>query len=117
LALFNGKLYIGTYGGGVTRRDTPAADRAAMGTYEAFPETAGFKASSGCLVAAGGALYLGTDGQGLFRLSADGQRFDPVKAPLPSPHITAILPAKDGLFIGTDEGLAKLPLPLPGEGA
>ena len=117
LALFNGKLYIGTYGGGVARRDTPAADRAAVGTFDAFPETAGFKASAGCLVAAGGALYLGTDGEGLFRLSPDGRRFEPVKEALPSPHITAILPAKDGLFIGTDEGLAKLPFPIPGEGA
>ena len=109
LALFRGQLFIGTYGGGVARREAPEADRAATGTFDAFPETAGFKASAGCLVAAGGALYFGTDGQGLFRLSADGTRFEPVKAPLPSPHITAILPAKDGLFIGTDEGLAKLP--------
>ncbi|MBS1767265.1 MAG: hypothetical protein JST05_07690 [Acidobacteria bacterium] len=115
LALFKGKVYLGTYGGGVARRDAPEADRAAIGTFDPFPETAGFKASAGCLVVAGGTLYFGTENKGLFRLSGDGARFEPVKAPLPSPHITAILPAKDGLFIGTDEGLAKLPL--SGEGA
>ncbi|HET6330426.1 MAG TPA: hypothetical protein VFF76_06510 [Holophagaceae bacterium] len=116
LASYNGALYIGTYGGGITKRETPPGDRAALGSFEPFVETEGLKISAGCLVAAGGTLLAGTDGRGLFRLSADGQRFIPLKAPLPSPHITAILPGEAGLFIGTDEGLARIPFPLPGEG-
>ena len=116
LTFFNGSLYIGTYGGGIIRRDVPATGRDAIGILEPFVETGGLKISAGCLVAMGGTLIAGTDGQGLYRLSADGKRFVPLKAPLPSPHITAILPGKDGLFIGTDEGLARIPIPLPGEG-
>ncbi len=116
LAFFNGALYVGTYGGGITRREASSAERASMGVFDPFVETEGLKVSGGCLVAAGGTLLAGMDGRGLYRLSADGKRFIPFNAPLPSPRITAILPGKDGLFIGTDEGLARIPFPLPGEG-
>lgn len=114
LARFRDALYIGTYGGGLARRTAPAAARDAVGSFEPFVETEGLKVT--CLAEGGGTLLAGTDGQGLYRLAADGGRFLPVKVPLPSPHVTAILPAPDGLFVGTDEGLARIPLPLPGEG-
>lgn len=116
LALFHGSLYLGTYGGGIARRDAAPTDRAGMGGFTPFPETEGLKVSAGCLVTAGATLLVGTDGQGLYRLSADGSRFVPVSVPLPSRHITAILPVQDGLFVGTDEGLARIPFPIPGEG-
>ncbi len=111
------ELFIGTYGGGVARRRASQANPKGPGQFDAFPETEGFKVNTGCLMEAGGRLYLGTDGRGLFRLSVDGQRFLPVRVPLPSPRITAILPGQDVLFVGTDEGLARLNLPLPDEGA
>lgn len=116
LARFRGALYVGTYGGGVARRTVSAAAREAMGTFEPFVETEGLKVNPNGLVEAAGTLLVGTDGQGLYRLSADGSRFLPVKVPLPSPHITAILPTPEALYLGTDEGLARIPLPLPGEG-
>ena len=109
-------LYIGTYGGGVARRTASPSHPQGPGQFDPFPETEGLKVNTGCLVEAGGRLYLGTDGKGLYRLSADGRRFLPLRVPLPSPHVTAILPVKDGLFVGTDEGLARLNLPLPDEG-
>jgi ligand-binding sensor domain-containing protein len=109
-------LFIGTYGGGVVRRTASQANPNGPGQFDAFPETEGLKVNPGCLVEAGGRLYLGTDGKGLYRLSQDGRRFLPVRVPLPSQHVTAILPAKDVLFVGTDEGLARLNLPLPDEG-
>jgi hypothetical protein len=115
LALRADALYIGTYGGGVARR--MAADGNPKGRFEAFPETEGLKVNTGCLVEAGGRLFLGTDGQGLFRLSRDGSRFEPLRLALPSPRVTAILPAADALYVGTDEGLARLRLPLPDEGS
>ncbi len=99
-------IFIGTYGGGVTRR-TQGPDP--KGTYRDFPETRGFKVNQGCLVEAAGRLYLGTDGGGLHRLSADGQRFHPLSLPLPSPRITALLAGPDALYVGTDEGLCKVP--------
>jgi ligand-binding sensor domain-containing protein len=85
------------------------------GVFEPFPETADLKVNTGCLVEAGGRLYLGTDGRGLWRLSTDGTRFVQLKVPLPSSHITAILPGRNALFVGTDQGLARLPEPLAEE--
>jgi hypothetical protein len=96
-------LYVGTYGGGVARR-------LASGRFEPLLETAAFKVAAGALVEAGGRVYLGTEGRGLFRLSRDRERFDPVRVALPSPRVTALLPAGDVLYVGTDEGLTRLPL-------
>ncbi|HJW31733.1 MAG TPA: hypothetical protein VJ505_00070 [Holophagaceae bacterium] len=110
------ELFIGTYGGGVARRTASKANPSGAGQFDSFPETEGLKVNTGCLVEAEGRLYLGTDGKGLYRLSLDGHRFLPVRVPLPSPRITAILPGKDALYVGTDEGLARLHLPLPDEG-
>ena len=110
------ELFIGTYGGGVVRRTASQSNPGGPGQFDAFPETEGLKVNTSCLVEAGGRLYLGTDGRGLYRLSLDGRRFLPVRVPLPSLHVTAILPGKDSLFVATDEGLAHLNLPLPDEG-
>ncbi len=111
------ELFIGTYGGGVARRRATKTDPNGPGQFEAFPETAGLKVNTGCLVEVAGRLYLGTEGKGLYRLSADGQRFLPLRLSLPSSRITAILPGKDALYVGTDEGLARLYLPLLDEGS
>ena len=115
LAYHGEDLFVGTYGGGVVRRVTARSGARGPGVFEAFAETGDLKVNTGCLVEAGGRLYLGTDGRGLWRLSPDGSRFTPVKVPLPSSHVTAILPGKDALFVGTDEGLVRLPQPLPEE--
>jgi hypothetical protein len=110
-----GVLYVGTYGGGIARRVArPGAggrpglvDRA---QYDAFPETEGLKINTGCLVRAGGRLYAGTDGDGLWRSSADGARFERLDLGLPSPRITALLASENTLHVGTDEGLGLVPL-------
>jgi hypothetical protein len=96
-------LYVGTNGGGVVRRMND-------GRYEPYVETEGLKVSPGCLTQAGGRVYAGSDGRGLWRLSADGGRFERLSADLPSPRVTALLASKDALFVGTDEGLARMPL-------
>ena len=116
LALFRDGLFVGTNGGGVTLRRPAKPQQAPAGSFQGFPETDGLKVNPGCLVVAGGRLYLGTDGRGLYRLSADGRVFRPLKVALPSPRITAILSVGDSLFVGTDEGLARMPLTLPEEG-
>jgi hypothetical protein len=115
LAYHGEDLFVGTYGGGITRRIAVRSDSRSPGVFEAFAETSDLKVNTGCLVEVGGRLYLGTDGRGLWRLSADGSHFAPLKVPLPSSHVTAILSGKDALFVGTDEGLVRLPLPLPEE--
>lgn len=117
LALSRGGLFVGTYGGGIVRRTASGVDapvtRADRARYEPFVETEGLKINAGCLVEAEGRLYAGTDGKGLYRLSADGRAFEPVAAALPSRRITALLPGRGELFVGTDEGVARLPLDRP----
>ena len=117
LAVFKNGLFVGTYGGGVVRRTAYADGRPGPGHFDPFPETVGFKVNGGCLLAAGSRLFLGTEGRGLFRLSDDGTRFVPLKVPLPSPRVTALFQNGEFLLIGTDEGLARLPLSLLREGS
>jgi len=111
----SGVLYVGTYGGGVTRRVAREAHGAGAGlvdraSYLAFAETDGLKINPGCLLSAGGRLYAGTDGAGLWRSSEDGSRFERLQATLPSPRVTALAAKGDLLHVGTDEGLVTLPL-------
>ena len=113
LALRGDELFVGTFGGGVTRRTRTAQTV----SFQGYPETEGLKVNPGCLVVAGGRLYLGTDGAGLFRLSEDGRSFRPLHLNLPSAHVTAIVEGGAELWVGTDEGLARLPLNLPETGA
>jgi ligand-binding sensor domain-containing protein len=101
-------LVIGTYGGGIAR--VPAARQGGVPRVERLVETEGLKVNAGCLVSAGGRLYAGMDGRGLWRSSADGRRFERLDLALPSPRITALLPIADGLLVGTDQGVALVPL-------
>lgn len=117
LAIYQNALYVGTYGGGVARRSAHADGRPGPGDFDPFLDTRGFKVNTGCLQVAGGRLYLGTEGRGLFRLSDDRSRFVPLRVPLPSPRVTALLQNGEFLLIGTDEGLARLPLSLLREGS
>jgi hypothetical protein len=114
LALSGDALYVGTYGGGIVRRTagrrSPGEPGADVGRYEPFPETDGLKIGPGCLASAGSRLFAGTEGRGLWALSSDGRTFTPLDVALPSPRVTALLPSADALWIGTDEGLARLPL-------
>jgi hypothetical protein len=110
-----GDLYIGTYGGGIARRVAGETGRPTnglldRGRYTAFPETEGLKINPGCLVRAGGRLYAGTDGTGLWRTSEDGQHFEGLAVALASPRVTALLASEDTLHVGTDEGLSSLSL-------
>lgn len=107
LALHQKALFVGTYGGGVTRRTALPEQPNAAGAFNPFPETQGFKINTGCLVEAGGRLFLGTEGHGLFVLSPDGSAFRHLELPLPSPRITALLGEGGWLYIGTDEGLTR----------
>lgn len=102
-----GSVLIGTYGGGLTRRVGGMSDK---GEWKPFAETAGLKVNTGCLVSAGGRVYAGTDGTGLFRLTLDGSRFEPLKLSLPSPRVTALFERDGFLYIGTDEGLTRWPV-------
>ena len=102
-----GSVFVGTYGGGLTRRVGAMSDK---GEWKPFAETEGLKINTGCLVVASGRVYAGTDGTGLFRLSVDATRFERLKLSLPSPRVTALLEMGGFLYIGTDEGLTRWPV-------
>jgi hypothetical protein len=118
LALTRDGLYVGTYGGGIVRRAATALPGPVQpvdgARYQPFVETEGLKINTGCLLEAGGRLYAGSDGHGLYRLSRDGARFEHLKLPLPSPRVTALAAAAGALYVGTDEGIARVPLPSAG---
>jgi hypothetical protein len=97
-------VLVATYGGGLVRR-TGAPD--GDGVWTPFAETSGLKINTGCLIRADGRVYAGTDGDGLFRLSTDGSRFERLKLALPSMRVTALHEEDGDLYIGTDEGLTK----------
>jgi hypothetical protein len=107
-------LYVGTYGGGLARRarGRALADGASL---EPFPETEGVKTSAGALVEADGRVFAGTEGRGLWRLRADGSRFEALALPLPSPRVTALATRAGELWVGTDEGIVRVPLAALGD--
>jgi hypothetical protein len=105
-------LLVGTWGGGLARRraaspDSPTGDG---GHWQAFAETEGLEVSPGALVSAGGRAWAGTDADGLWRLSRDGARFERVPAALPSTRVSALLAEPGVLWLGTDQGVVRLPL-------
>ncbi len=105
-------LLVGTWGGGLVRRQAsgggPAATEA--GIWQPFAETDGLEVSPGALVTAAGRVWAGTDTDGLWRLSRDRARFERVDAALPSARVTALLSEPGVLWVGTDQGVARLPI-------
>jgi ligand-binding sensor domain-containing protein/signal transduction histidine kinase len=56
-----------------------------------------------------GALWIGTDGSGLFRISAQGVKHYTMRQGLPNNFIRCLLEARDGsIWIGMDEGVSHL---------
>ena len=81
------------------------------GTEDGRPvETEGVEVSPGALTLGAGLVWAGTDADGLWRLRPDRRAFERLDLPLPSPRVTALLAEEDALWIGTDQGVALLPL-------
>jgi diguanylate cyclase (GGDEF)-like protein len=99
LADREGRLWIGTWGGGLTRLE--------KGTFSRFGADRGLPNELVSVVAQDrqGRIWIGTDGGGLARL--DGDRFTAIP---PSgalgKQVRAIAEAADGLWIGSEAGLA-----------
>ncbi|MBL8112522.1 MAG: hypothetical protein JNK60_06530, partial [Acidobacteria bacterium] len=102
-----GGVLVGTYGGGVARV-TLSAGRLASTRLSGGD---GLKVNAGAmLLDVEGRLWVGTEGQGLFRADRSLRDLTHVDLPLPSPSVYALAVHDSRLFIGTSEGLVSLPL-------
>ena len=98
------KVYLGTYGSGIQAMD-------AHFNVESFREFSGKRTevNQNAMLATHLALYAGTAGQGLAFLPMGEQRWHFWKTGLPSVNVTALAAEGDILYIGTDNGLVRIP--------
>jgi hypothetical protein len=104
-------LLVATYGGGVTRRSGEGRTE----TWTPFVETSALKVNAGAmLVDPAGRIWIGTQGHGIWRSDRTQSRFERLDSPLPSPDVfsLALVPhdSPAAVLVGTDEGLARIPL-------
>ncbi len=103
-------LWVATYGGGLAVRRAGDAGP----SWESFPETRGLKVNAGALLGLpDGRVCAGTQGAGVWCSDRLRSRFSRVDLPLPSPDVFALAAfpreSPDLLFVGTSEGLLRLP--------
>jgi ligand-binding sensor domain-containing protein len=97
------EYFVGTYGAGILRLDD-------AGQWHAFPDaTAAFEVNPNAMVQGSDRVYVGTLGRGLYVFSRETGRWTTWDAGLPSLNVTA-LAVRDGyLYIGTENGLVRVP--------
>ncbi len=95
--------FIGTYGGGVLRMDS-------QGRWETFEEMrGGIEINSNAMIASDRAVYAGTLDRGLAIYEIASGRWHFWTRGLPSPNVTAVEVRGGMLYVGTDNGLVKIP--------
>ena len=103
LAPVGGDWLVGTYGAGVLRFD-------AAGNITATDATRnGTVVNPGAMLSDGRLVLVGTLGQGLLVGDASGTRWKTVTGGLPSLNVTALAIDKGVVYVGTDNGLVKIP--------
>jgi ligand-binding sensor domain-containing protein len=105
-----GAVWVGTNGGGVARVSED-------GTVESVaPDEPGFNVNPGALALdpISGALIAGTLARGALLIDTRARTVQPVKVPLPSSNVTAVLVDADHLYLGTDRGLLRVPRTVAG---
>ncbi|MGH9663925.1 MAG: hypothetical protein ACRD9L_05850 [Bryobacteraceae bacterium] len=95
--------FAGTYGAGVLRFDS-------AGRWQRFADLAGpVVVNENALLATGRAVYAGTLGQGLAVYGRDSGRWRFVTDGLPSGNVTALAERGGWIYVGTDNGLVRVP--------
>jgi ligand-binding sensor domain-containing protein len=95
--------FIGTYGAGVVKLG-------ADGSWQTFADMPkGTEINPGALLSAGGTVYAGTLGKGLLVYRPSENRWHTVTQGLPSLNVTAVHVSNKRVFVGTDNGLVRLP--------
>jgi ligand-binding sensor domain-containing protein len=96
-------FYVGTYGAGVLR----ITDRGAWETFDDLRGTIEINANA--MAATSNAVFAGTLDQGLAIYNIGSGRWTFFTAGLPSRNVTAVEARGGVLYIGTDNGLVKVP--------
>jgi ligand-binding sensor domain-containing protein len=99
----NGDWFIGTYGSGVIELDS-------SGRWDTFPDMRGqIEINFNAMVVTPRAVYAGTLGRGLAAYGRTSGRWSFVTKGLPSANVTALAAANGYLYVGTENGLVRIP--------
>jgi ligand-binding sensor domain-containing protein len=94
---------IGTYGGGIVRL-------MADGHFEPFDiATAKFEVYPNAMLATDQHILAGTLGKGLYVYNRSTNRWSVISAGLPSLTVTALAAGNGAIYVGTDNGLVRIP--------
>ena len=96
--------FVGTYGGGVVQFD-------AEGRWTEFPDfPAQTVINPNAMLAVSNVVIAGTLDRGLLIYNSTQHRWAPLTDGLPSLNVTALAASADKLFIGTDNGIVRMPI-------
>ncbi|MBL8232848.1 MAG: hypothetical protein JNL98_30395, partial [Bryobacterales bacterium] len=96
------EIFAGTYGAGVYRFDGA--------TWHGFPDLReGFEVNPNSMASTEGAVFAGTLTKGLAVYNRAYSRWNFFTSGLPSVNVTAVASGSGNLYIGTDNGLVRVP--------
>jgi ligand-binding sensor domain-containing protein len=99
----DGQWWLGTYGAGIVRMD-------ASGKFEASDGAGGdLVINPNAMVATSRLLLAGTMGRGLYAMNKNSGRWFAITEGLPSLNVTALAAANGFVYVGTDNGLLRIP--------
>jgi ligand-binding sensor domain-containing protein len=94
---------VGTYGAGVLGLD-------ASGRFHSFETGSGqFEVNPNAMLVTPGYVLAGTLGEGLYLYDRQSDRWSVIHDGLPSLNVTAVAAANGYIYIGTDNGLVRIP--------
>jgi ligand-binding sensor domain-containing protein len=101
---FGNSWFIGTYGGGVVQLD-------ANGEWQEPPDfPAQTVVNPNAMAVVSNHVLAGTLDRGLLVYNPSEHRWTPLTDGLPSLNVTALAASSDSLFIGTDNGIVRMPI-------
>lgn len=103
LARVGDDWFAGTYGAGIERLDS-------AGHWQRFADLAGpMIVNENAMLVTGRAVYAGTLGRGLALYSRESGRWRFIEDGLPSANVTALTVHGGWIYVGTDNGLVRIP--------
>jgi ligand-binding sensor domain-containing protein len=110
IARVDADWFLGTYGAGILKLDS-------AGRWSAFADLKSpVEINPNAMLVTSRAVYAGTLGQGLAVFNRASERWARITTGLPSANITALAAGGGYIYIGTDNGLSRVPeteVPLP----